>query len=242
MMNSPEKKLPAEGIAPVEYPSRKSRKGLRRSKVLPKSSYYFYKFIWVIVVALFKVFLLMTCKGKRNIPKEGPVIFACNHISHMDPVAIGACSRRRIFYMAKSEIFEYGFLGWLTSKLGAFPVVRDTVDRNAIKITRNLLKENQIVCIFPEGTRNRGIDKARDGVAWFAKKANCPVVPVAVFGTNRVLPTGLKSLRPHKIAVHFGEPIMPSDDLEVMLKEIVGGIGGLLGREDSNKELVEARA
>ncbi|MBN2169567.1 MAG: 1-acyl-sn-glycerol-3-phosphate acyltransferase [Actinobacteria bacterium] len=233
-MKANKKGLPFDSIAAVGYPARKDPEVVISEKTAKLFDSFPTLFYWATHAFgrfLFKVLFRMKKEGMENIPKDGALILAGNHISHIDPVAIALCCHRQVFFMAKHSLFEVQPWKFIVSNLGAFPVVRDTVDRTAIKTARKHLKEGHVVGIFPEGTRNKGIENSsHQGVAWFASRANCPVVPVAVAGTNKIMPNGIKSLRLSKVTVRFGEPIMPEKNLDPLFSSIIGGINDLLNQ------------
>lgn len=144
-------------------------------------------------ILAFVFFLLgLKSEGTDNIPREGPVIIAVNHISNWDPVVVALVLDRPIHYIAKAELFKNKILGKLLIKLHAFPVNRGKADRRAIRQALLILEEGKILGIFPEGSRNKtGEDiKAQSGIALFALKSGAPIVPVACSGTRRSLPIG----------------------------------------------------
>lgn len=140
------------------------------------------------VVARPFVHLAFLCKirfiGRENMPAEGPVILCCNHMSYFDVVLLGLMFRRKIRFMGKSELFEHGrFFSWLIRTLGCFPVRRGTGDLEAIKTALRILKDNQVLGIFPEGQRNLSEEEAasaKAGVAMLAYKSRATVLPVAI--------------------------------------------------------------
>ncbi|ERM91854.1 lysophospholipid acyltransferase family protein [Caldanaerobacter subterraneus] len=161
----------------------------------------FYYFAKVIVRAIVKVIFRIKVKGLENIPKKGPVIICPNHISLLDPPVVGALLNRRIYFMAKEELFRNPFLKLLLGTgLGAFPVKRGTADLSAIKTALNHLKKGRAVGIFPEGTRSKTgkLQKAEPGVAMLAIKSKAPVVPVGIKGRY-----GLFS----RVIINIGKPM-----------------------------------
>ena len=98
--------------------------------------------------------LRMRVIGIENVPHEGPLIVACNHVSYVDPVALGVALPRRVWYMAKAELFHIPVLGPTIAALGAYPVDRGKGDVAAIRGSVRVLKEGKAIGIFPEGTRN----------------------------------------------------------------------------------------
>ena len=146
-------------------------------------------------------------QGEENVPKEGAVLMVSNHVSYLDPVSIGDASSRRVVFMAKAELFKNRILGFLLRGVDSFPVKRGAPDRAAFKNTLTMLEEKRVVCIFPEGTRSATgeLMEAEPGAAVFGIRTGCPIVPVYVSGSKRVLDLDGK-LRRGKITVAFGKP------------------------------------
>lgn len=149
-----------------------------------------------------------------NVPKTGPVIIAPNHVSYLDPPTAGSGYRRVTHFMAKQELFKIPVLGWLIKAVGSFPVKQHSADRNALKTALDLLSKGEVVCIFPEGTRSLDgrLLPAQAGIGMIALKSRAPVVPVALIGTNRVLPPHSLFFRFGRVTVVYGRP-MTFDDL-----------------------------
>jgi 1-acyl-sn-glycerol-3-phosphate acyltransferase len=154
--------------------------------------------------------------GKQNVPATGAFIIASNHLSFIDSMAIPLMSPRRVGYLAKAEYFTTpGLSGWLTrtlfTALGALPVERQDhrAAQDALDTAMTVLKSGGGFGIYPEGTRSRDgrLARGKTGVAWLALTADCPVVPVAVAGTDRIMPIGARWPRPHRFSVTFGEPL-----------------------------------
>ncbi|WP_460799538.1 lysophospholipid acyltransferase family protein [Microbacterium sp. GXF0217] len=156
-------------------------------------------------------------EGKDLVPRTGPVIFASNHLSFIDSIAIPVAAPRPVHFLAKSSYFEgTGISGALSrtffESIGAIPVRRGAGQAalDALDQQRKLLEEGLAVALYPEGTRSTDgrLYKGRTGVAFLALQTGAPVVPVGLIGTDRVMPKGAKmpSLR-ERITVKFGEPI-----------------------------------
>lgn len=170
----------------------------------------FYWFCHLVVGAFLKVFYGLRVEGIENFPREGPVLLACNHRSNMDPVAVGCALQRPIHFMAKEELFKIYVLKWIITQWKAFPVKRGGGDRKAIKTALDILKENGIVGLFPEGTRSKTgeLGPAHPGVGLLAVKGNCPVVPVALLGTQKPLgPITVKIGKALKFSKSEGEKL-----------------------------------
>ena len=124
------------------------------------------------------------CKvvGKKNVPKKGRLIFAPNHQTLNDPIIIAYkfAGRRRFKFMAKAPLFEKKFNNWFLRTLGAFPVNNTaTTDITAVKSTLQHLKNEQAVCIFPEGARLKTSEsnEIKHGVAMFSLRTKSPIIP-----------------------------------------------------------------
>ncbi len=145
--------------------------------------------------------------GREHIPPRGPVIFASNHRSFLDPFVIAVMARRPIYFLAKKEIFDIPVAGRILSVLGAFPIDRGGSDRGAMGTAKTILARGDAVVIFPEGTRTRPgpLGRAKRGVGRLALETGAPVVPIAVIGTEAVR-KGWR-LRPHKVRIRAGRPV-----------------------------------
>jgi len=146
--------------------------------------------------------------GEEHVPEEGGAIVASNHLSFLDPPVVGCAMRRRTYYFAKAELFVPVF-GALIRKVYAFPVKRGGADTGATKEAIRLLRGGELMVMFPEGTRSRDgkLQELNLGAALLASRAGVPILPTAVYGTDRVLPVGARFFRRGRMAVSFGPPI-----------------------------------
>lgn len=148
--------------------------------------------------------LAARARGEENVPADGPLVVAANHISYLDPPLLGTWFPRTVHFMAKRELFSMPVLGWLISRVHAFPVDRDRADLAAFRRALRILKDGHVVGIFPEGTRNLSGDvKARGGAVLLAATAHCPLVPVALIGSRNAV----KRLRKSRVEVRIGKPM-----------------------------------
>lgn len=155
-------------------------------------------------------------EGQENIPRTGPVLLASNHLSFVDSIVIPLAAPRRVVFLAKSEYFTgEGIRGAAKrsffSALGAVPIERGTAGaaQEALDSALAILGDGLAFGIYPEGTRSRDgrLYRGRTGVAWLALTAGCPVVPVALSGTQHIQPAESHLPRISKITIRFGEPL-----------------------------------
>ncbi|MGI6226055.1 MAG: lysophospholipid acyltransferase family protein [Peptococcales bacterium] len=158
------------------------------------------------LLGFFMLFLVkIDVKNLDRLPKNGPVIIACNHLSNWDPIILGVYLPRKLHFMAKEELFKIFILGSIIKQLGTFPVKRGVADRNAIREGLKILQENKVLVLFPEGTRSKTGELLpfQSGVALFAHKGNAPLVPIGLTGSNTILSKGLRA----QVTLNIGEPI-----------------------------------
>jgi glycerol-3-phosphate dehydrogenase (NAD(P)+) len=155
----------------------------------------------------FHIYFRLSRVGREHIPQEGPVIFASNHRSFLDPFIVGTLVRRPIYYVAKKELFRHRITAWFLNSLGAFPVDRGASDPEMLATARAILERGDALVIFPEGTRTRPgtLAKPKRGVGRLALETGAPIVPVAVIGTENIR-RGWR-IRPHKVRVRAGRPL-----------------------------------
>jgi 1-acyl-sn-glycerol-3-phosphate acyltransferase len=155
-------------------------------------------------------------EGEENIPLTGPLLLASNHLSFVDSIVIPLVAPRRVVFLAKAEYFTgHGLRGawmrWLFTAVGAVPIQRGTAGaaQGALDAALQILDDGLAFGIYPEGTRSRDgrLYRGRTGVAWLALTAGCPVVPVALTGTQDIQPVGSRIPRIAKISIRFGEPL-----------------------------------
>ena len=160
-----------------------------------------------VLQPFFHLYFRLSRIGREHIPADGPVIFAANHRSFLDPFVIGTMTRRPIYYVAKKELFANRLQGWLLNALGAFPVDRGNADQDMVDTAKAILARGDCVLIFPEGTRVRPgpPGPAKRGVGRIALESGAPIVPVAVIGTTEIR-RGWR-IRPHKVRIRAGRPL-----------------------------------
>jgi len=160
-----------------------------------------------VLQPLFHLYFRLSRIGREHIPADGPVIFAANHRSFLDPFVIGTMMRRPIYYVAKKELFANRVQAWLLNALGAFPVDRGNADQDMVETAKAILARGDCVLIFPEGTRVRPgpPGPAKRGVGRLALETGAPIVPIAVIGTTEIR-RGWR-IRPRKVRIRAGRPL-----------------------------------
>lgn len=159
----------------------------------------------VVCTPIFKLFYRYKPINNHTIPDKGGFIVACNHLSYSDPVLLGLSQKRRLFFMAKSELFRNKFFAALIRALGAFPVERGAGDNKAIKTGSDLIKDGEIMTIFLEGGRTKTgeLMRPRSGCALVAQQMQVPVIPACITIVGNPKYTFSKRV------IHFGEPLTP---------------------------------
>lgn len=190
----------------------------------------FYKFSWLLCRLLLAVMRRWEVNGEENLPRRGGVLVVSNHTSYWDPVVVGCALRRRVYFMAKAELFKIPLLGFIIKALGAFPVRRDGADRASIRRALELLRAGEVVGIFPEGTRSHHGELLEPhlGAAMLALKGGVPMLPVAVIGSRGVF---------GKVRVAIGKPMefpalyqrkVAKTELQTVSREVMAEISRLL--------------
>lgn len=150
------------------------------------------------------------CEGRENVPEKGKLILACNHIGTPDPGFIVANCPRKVHYMAKSDIFDKKLFSKLFTHMNAFPVIRCSSDRKALRFALEILKQDWVLGIFPEGRRVRKSESASPvdglpGVGYLARLSGADVLPCCLYRE----PDG-RRVRP-EVVVIFGKVIKNSE-------------------------------
>ncbi|HVA70726.1 MAG TPA: lysophospholipid acyltransferase family protein [Acidimicrobiales bacterium] len=179
--------------------------------VLNPNKTWTYRVCAMIISGLARLLFRPSVEGAENIPLSGPVLIAPIHRSNVDFAFTLFISPRKVFFMAKDGIFRVPLLGPLLTRLGAFPVNRDSADRESLRLSEEVLRRGQALVMFPEGTRKNGdtVEPLHDGAMFVAARTGAIVVPVGVSGSNRAMPVGAKLPRFSKIHVVVGAPITP---------------------------------
>ena len=204
-VTSEETAAPGEADPDIDHEAPVTRMG---------ATYFLGRFI---ITPLARLVYRPKVEGRSLVPKTGPVIFASNHLSFIDSIAIPVAAPRPVHFLAKSSYFDgSGAKGWASREfftaIGAIPVERGAGQAalDALDQQRRLLEEGRTVALYPEGTRSLDgrLSKGRTGVAFLALQTGAPVVPVGLIGTDKVMPVGAKvPSTSERITVRFGQPL-----------------------------------
>jgi 1-acyl-sn-glycerol-3-phosphate acyltransferase len=170
---------------------------------------------------IFRLVFRLKVIGLENIPHGAPVILCANHTSNLDPPFLGSpLVGRRVHYMAKAELFDVPVLGWFLPRISAFPVKRGGVSKESIRLSLQLLQDNNILGIFPEGSRSNAGGIGKKGAASLAFKSGATVIPSAIIG-------GYKPFR--QMTLIYGTPLDLSEFAE----------GGSAALEQATNKIME---
>ncbi|MBG0832030.1 1-acyl-sn-glycerol-3-phosphate acyltransferase [Planomonospora sp. ID67723] len=180
--------------------------------------------------------------GAEHVPASGPAILASNHLSVLDSTFLPLVLTRQVRFVAKAEYFTGNPVtaAWMRAT-GQIPIDRQspTAAQDMLDAAAGVLKEGGLFGIYPEGTRSPDgrLYRGKVGVAWLALATGAPVVPVAMSGTDKVLPIGASTPKLGRVGVRIGEPMTftgsqtSARDRRQVTDEIMAAIHGLSGQE-----------
>lgn len=168
----------------------------------------FYYFAKGVVKSILGPLYRIEVQGTEHFPKDGGVLLCSNHINNLDPPVVGISCPRPVAFMAKEELFRAPLLKHILPHVHAFPVKRGMSDREALRTGMKILKENNVLGLFPEGTRSKTgkLGKGLAGAGFFALRTDADVIPCAIIGSYKPF---------RKLKVVFGPPV----DLEALKAE-----------------------
>lgn len=178
--------------------------------------YRFFRFLcWLVL----KIFFKHKVVNRENLIEDGPALVVSNHVSFLDPPAVGVSFQSNIHYLARKTLFS-GFFAWLLPRLYAIPVDQEGSDMSSLKKIIGLLKGGERVILFPEGTRSDDgeVKDAEPGVGLIIAKSGAPVLPVRVFGAYEALSRHASKPTFVPITIVVGEPVDYSGIKDLGLK------------------------
>ncbi|MEV0898089.1 lysophospholipid acyltransferase family protein [Actinoplanes sp. NPDC049802] len=177
-------------------------------------------FYWLLKLVVLGPILRLVFRpkveGLKNVPRSGPVILACNHLSFSDSIFTPLIVNRKVTFVAKAEYFTgKGIKGWFSRMFftgaGTIPVDRSGGEaaQAALNTLLRVLREGNIAGIYPEGTRSPDgrLYRGKTGVARLALESGAPVVPVALLNTDEIQPTGTLIPSVKRVRIRIGKPL-----------------------------------
>lgn len=195
----------------------------------------FYRFAQMLVRFFLFLAFRIRVTGRENMPVSGAAILAVNHRSNWDVLVVGAKIPRKLRFMAKSEMFSNRLFSWILHHVGAFPIQRGKGDIGAIKGALTILKQDEVLLMFPEGRRIRDGARvhAKTGVAMLAVRGKVPVIPVSVSGNYHFRGhVALQIGKPVTFEAYYGQKLEP-ERLQQLSDGILDNIRSLAGQEGS---------
>ncbi len=177
-----------------------------------RSARALYRVAWAVLRTFCALWFRISYEGRERIPTSGPFILAPVHRSNLDTPIVAGVTHRTMRFMGKDGLWKANrAFSWFISALGAFPVSRAVADRDALRRCQTVLEAGQPLVLYPEGTRKSGplVEDCFDGPAFLSLRTGAPIVPVGIGGSERAQAKGEKWVRPTKVWVVIGEPIVP---------------------------------
>ncbi|KKI98708.1 lysophospholipid acyltransferase family protein [Prochlorothrix hollandica] len=171
----------------------------------------YHLFKWSVVAPMLHLYFRGRVHGLQNVPRRGPVVIVSNHASDFDPPLLSCAMGRPVSFMAKEELFRVPVLKQAILLYGAYPVKRGTSDRQAIRSALNSLDQGWATGVFLQGTRtiDGRITNPKLGAALIAAKAQVPLLPVSLWGTQAIVKKGHYLPRPVPLTIRIAPPISP---------------------------------
>ncbi len=156
-----------------------------------------------------KIWHRLEVRGVENIPKSGAAVLVSNHQSHTDILIYGGCVPRHVSFVARDTLADQAWLAYVMHQCGAVLIQRGASDRKALRAMAQHLAAQDIVAVFPEGTRtdDGSLKEFKGGAVLTARLAKVPLIPAGISGAFEAFPRGVSFPRPKKIRVAFGAPI-----------------------------------
>ena len=194
---------------------------------------------WSVVSPALHTYFRVKIHGADKVPQSGGLIAVSNHASYFDPPILSNCVGRPVAFMAKEELFKIPVFKQGIKLYGAYPVKRSTGDRAAIRAAMTAIESGWVAAIFLQGTRSDDgrITAPKLGAAWIAAQAQVPLLPVSLWGTEKILSSDFPLPKPIPLTVRIGDAITPpnstnKEDLQIVTEQCAAIINSLhdLGR------------
>jgi 1-acyl-sn-glycerol-3-phosphate acyltransferase len=195
---------------------------MSREKLQQTAARCFYNVMRGPCYALAALFFGFRAFGREHVPPTGPVLIVANHQSNLDPPLVGLALSRQLKYLARHGLFFWP-LSWLIRSLGAVPLDKKAGGLNGMRTTLNLLKDDEAVLVFPEGSRTHDgeLGPLLPGFCVLARRSGATVVPVAIEGAYDALPRGSALPRPGQITIVVEPAITPAEVAQMSDEELV---------------------
>ena len=168
----------------------------------------YYKIGTALTKLCFTAFARWDVEGRNAVPPKGPLIVVSNHLSNADPPTLAASIPRMLHFLAKDGLFANAVASSILTGIGVHPVKREGLDMDALRWNLELLKRDQPIVLFPEGTRSSHgqMNRGKAGVAYIATKSQAPILPVGITGSENIPGFWRIAFPVCQIKVRIGEP------------------------------------
>lgn len=177
----------------------------------PGGAVFYWLMKYVLIGPIFRLLFRPWVEGLENVPKDGPIILCPNHLSFIDSFLMPLVVPRKVVYLGKSDYFDKWYLSWFFKGAGVIPVRREggQAGEASLRTGVDALSSGLAVGIYPEGTRSPDgrLYRGKTGPARMAVRAGCPIIPVAIFDTDKAVPTGRYIPNICRIGIRFGKPL-----------------------------------
>jgi len=208
---------------------------------------YFYDLTFFLSYVSLSLGSSLRVRGRRHVPRSGPVLIIANHQSYLDPVLVGLASPRHLSFLAKKPLFRHGAFAWLIRSLNAVPIDQDGVGKEGLKTILRQLQEGRAVIVFPEGTRtpDGGLQDLQPGIHLLIRRVKAPIVPMGIAGASNAWPPHQKLPRPSPLflaptdatlAVSVGKPIDGEHYATMPREKALAELFGVLRQEHERAE------